>query len=627
MCGIAGEVRFDDKASSPAVVKAMCDVQRHRGPDDEGYYQKGPVALGIRRLSIIDLSKGLYPLQNETGTLHLVYNGEIYGFQEMRADLENLGHRFRSNTDGETIVHSYEQWGTQCLDRLDGMFAFALWDESKQILWVARDPFGIKPFYYFRNEDFFAFASEIKPILNRADVSYKPNDEVIQEYLLSGLVDVGEETFFSGIRRLGPGHQMLIRPNGSIEVKEFWRPSISHQINGKVSDGEVDCTRNLFMEAVKLQLISDVPVGTCLSGGVDSSSIVCAIKKVYPKGVASIGERLKTFSAIFPGEPFDEAEYAQDICSLTGAEHNAVRPTAEEFWSDLPTLVRCQEEPFFSTSIYAQWRVMKQAKERGITVLLDGQGGDELLGGYHPYYQYYLLNLIRERSFSKFVNEGVRSRHIILPILVSYLKSVLSRVVKQGDQGSTRASRDLILRNRDPKQGVKFSDAPRNDLALKLQIDVAAGKLPALLRYEDKNSMWYSIEARVPFLHRHFFEYVASLPFDRKLRNGFTKYVFRLAMADILPDKVRLRRDKIGFETPERKWIEALRKRLVEFFSASRVCAGRYYDAEALLRLLSKRTFTNEEIHLIWRILNLEIWYNQFFGESRVEGDAVNKKN
>lgn len=626
MCGIAGEVRFDDKASSLATIRTMCDIQKHRGPDDEGYYQKGSLALGIRRLSIIDLTKGLYPLQNETGTLHLVYNGEIYGFQEVRADLRKLGHSFRSNTDGETIVHGYEEWGTQCLDRLDGMFAFALWDESKQVLWVARDPFGIKPFYYFRNENFFAFASEIKPLLGRADISCNPNDEAIEEYLLSGLVDIGEDTFFNGIRRLAPGHQIMIRPNGSVEVKEYWRPSISNQINGNVSDSEVERTRNLFTEAVKLQLISDVPVGTCLSGGVDSSSIVCTIKKVYPKGVASVGERIKTFSAIFPGEPFDEAEYAQDICTLTGAEHNTVRPTAEEFWNDLPTLVRCQEEPMFSTSIYAQWRVMKQAKESGITVLLDGQGGDELLGGYHPYYQYYLLNLIRERALAKFANESVRSRHIILPMLMSYLKSVL-RIARRGDTLSTIVSRYFILKNQDPGKGSKFSDAPLNDLALKLQVDVATGKLPALLRYEDKSSMWHSIEARVPFLHRPFFEYVASLPLDRKLRNGFTKYVFRLAMADILPDKVRLRRDKIGFETPERKWIEALRERLVEFFSMSGVCAGRYYNVQALLRLLSKGTFTNEEIHLIWRILNLEIWYNQFFGESRVEKAIFSKEN
>jgi asparagine synthase (glutamine-hydrolysing) len=207
---------------------------------------------------------------------------------------------------------------------------------------------------------------------------------------------------------------------------------------------------------------------------------------------------------------------------------------------------------------------------------------------------------------------------------MSYVKSVLKRAVRQGDTGSTN---EILLRKRDQRKGAKFSDAPRNDLALKLQIDVAAGKLPALLRYEDKNSMWHSIEARVPFLHRHFFEYVASLPLDRKLRNGFTKHVFRLAMADILPDKVRLRRDKIGFETPERKWIEELRERLVEFFSMSSVCAGRYYNVQALLRLLSKGTFTNEEIHLIWRILNLEIWYNQFFGESRVEKATFSKEN
>jgi asparagine synthase (glutamine-hydrolysing) len=626
MCGIAGEVRFDGTDSDPAITKAMCDAQWHRGPDDEGYCQHGPIALGIRRLSIIDLSKGLYPIKNEDGTIQLVFNGEIYGFHELRTELEALGHEFSSNTDAETMVHAYEEWGPRCLDRIEGMYAFALWDQKKQVLWIVRDPFGIKPLYYFQNEMFFAFASEIKPLLTHPQVARNPNGDVIEEYLFKGLVDTGDETFFAGIRRLAPAHHMSIRPDGSVRIERYWSPSVSSKIDGKVSQDEVERTRSLFLDAVEKQLVSDVPVGTCLSGGIDSSSIVCAIKKLRPKGAASIGDRIRTFSAVFTGESFDEAKYAQRICRLTGAEHNTVSPTAEEFWADLPSLVECQEEPVFSTSIYAQWRVMKQAKQRGVTVLLDGQGGDELFAGYHPYYRYYLLNLIRRGAYAKLVKESIRSHYIILPLLRFYLKSMFRKVVRHRVAGSTSTSRHQILKNREKKRA-EFSDAPHNDLALKLQIDVEAGKLPALLRYEDKNSMWHSIEARVPFLHRPLFEYVAALPLDRKLRDGFTKYVFRLAMADILPDSVRLRRDKIGFETPERKWIEALRERLIEFFSATRVCAGNYYDAEVLLRLLRKGTFTNEEMHLIWRVLNLEIWYSTFFGEIRVENAAGVKEN
>lgn len=609
MCGIAGEVRFDGTNCDPSLTKAMCDLQLHRGPDDEGYYQKGPVALGIRRLSIIDLSKGLYPIRDEVGAIHLIFNGEIYAFQELRQKLEALGHKFRSATDAETIVHAYEEWGTQCLDRLNGMFAFALWDEAKQILWMARDPFGIKPLYYFKCDEFFAFASEIKPLLNHPGVHYRPDERVVETYLKSGLVDLGNETFFTGIKRVGPGHQMFVRPDGTVQVEKYWSTSVSRCIDGNVSEYEVEHTRNLFLESVKEQVVSDAPLGTCLSGGIDSSSILCAINRVHPNGTASIGTRIKTFSAIFPGEPFDEAKHAQTVCQITGAEYNPITPTAEELWTDLPTLVKCQEEPFFSMSIYAQWRVMKKAKESGVTVLLDGQGGDELLAGYHPYYEYYLMNLIRDKKYAMFAREFVHSLYIIIPRLKSYLKSVLA--------GATfwRSDRlsEILTAKTDERLAGDLPRPPSNDMASRLQFDVAALKLPALLRYEDKSSMWHSIEARVPFLHRDFYEYVASLPLDRKLRNGLTKFVFRLAMKGLLPEEIRQRRDKIGFEPPEKKWIEALRPRLIDFFSSPDLRALKYYDVDRLLELLRARAMTSEEIHLIWRILNLELWFREFF--------------
>ena len=384
MCGIAGELRFDQSVSDPTVTRAMCNAQIHRGPDDEGYYANGPISLGIRRLAIIDLTKGLYPLRNEGNTIHLVLNGEIYGFDNLRTELEELGHKFRSETDAETVVHSYEEWGTRCLEKLNGMFAFALWDEPKQRLWIARDHFGIKPFYYHQNSRFFAFASEIKPLLTRHDISVKPNENVIKCYVESGQVDTTEETFFEGINRLLPAHYQLVHPNGIVEQETYWKPEVSRRIDGRISSREIERIRDLFIEGIRQQLVSDVPIGTCLSGGIDSSSIVCTVRKVHPNGAVSTGERIKTVSAVFPGDPVDETEYVKVVCESTNAEYNPVAPTAREFWSDLPTLVRCQEEPFISSSVYAQWRVMKRAKERGLTVMLDGQGGDELLSATCP---------------------------------------------------------------------------------------------------------------------------------------------------------------------------------------------------------------------------------------------------
>jgi asparagine synthase (glutamine-hydrolysing) len=611
MCGIAGELRFDGSASNGAITKAMCDAQLHRGPDDAGYYTGGPVSLGIRRLSIIDLRKGLYPLTNEEGTIRFLFNGEIYGFDALRKELEELGHRFRSNTDAETVVHSYEEWGPSCLDKLNGMFAFALWDEPKQLLWIARDHFGIKPLYYYKNENFFVFASEIKPLLIHPDLSWRPNEQLIKQYLKSGITADGTEaTFFDGIKQLPPAHHLIIHANGSFEREKHWELRVSGKLNGNATTEEIDQTRRLFLDGIALHLVSDVPVGTCLSGGIDSSSVVCSIRKVHPHGAVSTGRRIKAFSAVFPGDEVDELQFSKIVCDVTGAEQSLVTPTAEEFWEDLPTLVECQEEPFISTSVYAQWRVMKLAKERGVTVMLDGQGGDELLAGYHPYYFSYLLNLAWRRKFAETLVEGIRSYDLTSSILSSYLRGLVL--------GSVMRLRLLIqrrLRNSGQADSPVLRYAARasiGDLAARLEMDTKTTSLPALLRYEDKNSMWHSIEARVPFLHRPFFEYVSSLPLDRKLHNGWTKHIFRLAMRGILPEQILLRRTKIGFETPERRWIQELRGKLNTFFSDPELAVSKYVDMGVLRRLANKSTLTNDEARFIWRTLNVELWHRKF---------------
>jgi len=606
MCGIAGELRFDGNESDLNVTKAMCDAQVHRGPDDEGYYSRGPVSLGIRRLSIIDLTEGLYPIQNEDSTIYLVFNGEIYGFDHLRAELEEHGHRFRSKTDTETLVHAYEEWGTECLDRLNGMFAFALWDEQEHLLWIARDPFGIKPLYYHNDENFLAFASEIKPLLARPDVHSRPNERVIRDYLCSARVDDTLDTFFDGVKRLLPGHHLLIRPSGTMKLERYWAPKISRELDGDMRREEVENTRRLFLDAVTRQLVSDVPVGTCLSGGIDSSSVVCAIRKVHPKGSTSTGEWIKTFSAIFPGYPIDEGKCAKTVCEVAQAEYNPVQPTAAELWRDLRDLVKCQEEPFASTSIYAQYRVMRRAKERGITVLLDGQGADELLCGYIPLYLRYLLTLSEHGEYLTMVRETIRGYDLVHPLIKTHILAYLWRLLAYS---KSMLSGSTFMRS----FGTHSSQATERDLHDTLQVLTTIHGLPALLRYEDKNSMWHSIEARVPFLDRPFFEYVASLPLDRKLRDGWTKHIFRCAMAGILPENIRLRRTKIGFETPEKNWIQReLRNSLQEFFKSD-LAASKFYNADALRKLLGKPALTANETSLIWRVLNLEMWYREFF--------------
>ena len=617
MCGIAGEVRFDRTESKLAVTRAMCDAELHRGPDDDGYYSKGPVSLGIRRLSIIDLKKGLYPITNEKGTIQLVFNGEIYGFDRLRSELEGKGHRFRTETDAETLVHGYEEWGTDLLSHINGMFAIALWDESKKLLWLARDNFGIKPLYYYRSEGFFAFASEIKPIIGHPDVTVQPNDRIIRDYIERSQVDHTEDTFFGGVKQLRPGHYMLISPNGTVEMERYWAPKISRQLTERASEDEAEKTRKLFLDAVTEQLVSDVPVGTCLSGGIDSSSVVCSIKKVKPEGTISTGKSIRTFSAIFPGYQIDESRYAKMVCDATQAEYNPVQPSAEELWRDLPQLIRCQEEPFASTSIYAQFRVMRRAKERGMTVLLDGQGSDELLCGYVPLYLHYLITLRNHRKYWKLLTEGIRSFDLTRPLVLGNLRSYLRRA--QSLLAPSRRRRTKARAGaRNPIQ------RSEGDLQSVLEVLTSIHGLPALLRYEDKNSMWHSIEARVPFLHRPFFEYVASLPLDKKLHDGWTKYIFRRAMTAILPEEIRLRRSKIGFETPEKRWIEKdLRNQFKEFFAKSVLIASEYYDLTEIRNLLEKPTLKMQQTSLIWRAFNLEMWYREFFGKESPVDQAV----
>jgi asparagine synthase (glutamine-hydrolysing) len=611
MCGIAGEIRFDGIPSNPAITKAMCDAEFHRGPDDEGYYSHGPVSLGIRRLAIIDLTKGLYPLQNETGTIRLVFNGEVYGFDALRLALEDRGHRFRSKTDAETVVHGYEEWGIGCLDKLDGMFAFALWDDREQLLWIARDHFGIKPLYYHGNKSFITFASEIKPILARPDIRRRPNERVIRDYIRSARVDDTPETFFDGIRRLPPGHQLLIRPSGTLRLEKYWTPKISRELNGDLSGNEAETTRRLFLESVERQLVSDVPVGTCLSGGIDSSSVVSAIRRVHPKGSTSTGEWIKAFSAVFPGYAIDETKYAKIVCESAQAEYNPVEPKADELWRDLLDLVKCQEEPFSSTSIYAQYRVMKRAKERGITVLLDGQGSDELLCGYIPLYLHYLLMLRKHGMHHRLLVEGVRSLDLIGPLIKLRMFGYFMRLLAYG-KSLMFGAKPRKATNRSKTATAKVSE---DDLPGVLEMLTSVHGLPALLRYEDKNSMWHSIEARVPFLDRPFFEYVAALPLDRKLRDGWTKYIFRRAMSGILPEQIRLRRSKIGFETPEKRWLEnELRGVLQEFFSKPDLQALKHYSLGSVRKLLSKPRLSVDDTSRIWRVLNLELWYREFFG-------------
>jgi asparagine synthase (glutamine-hydrolysing) len=584
---------------------------KHRGPDDDGYYSTGNVHIGMTRLAILDLRKGLYPLRNENKSLHVVYNGEIYNFAELTSELTAEGHSFSSLTDGEVIVHSYEQWGPDCFKRFNGMWAFVLWDANEEKLILARDHFGIKPLYYYMAEDFLAFASEIRALLSLPFIERNPNERSVYNYLVDGHVDQTEETFFEGIFRLMPGHYASVTPNGSLEKTQYWKmPSISEEANREDMDKASEQLRKLFIDAVRIRLISDVPVGVCLSGGLDSSSIVSVIARLDDEHKKSIGQRLHGFSALFPNDPVNESNFVNIAAEATGTEVHAVYPTASECKRDLLELIRTQEEPFASTSTYAGWKVMQSAKAHGITVLLDGQGGDEVFAGYLEYFKFYIIDLLRKKKILTAFQETLRSLDLtfpLIPLLFAYRSKIRNTI------------RDYLNAEFSAKFG-KSTDQFRIDssstLAQTLWKDTTQFILPSLLRYEDKNSMHFSIETRLPFLDPRLVEYVASLPIDFKIRDGWTKRVFREAMRDIVPRKIVQRRSKVGFETPQEKWFLGDLGKEIEGLLSSDMYASKFVNREAVLALfraaLRKKKISSWDANLIWRCVNLELWLREF---------------
>jgi asparagine synthase (glutamine-hydrolysing) len=588
----------------------MCRILKHRGPDDEAYYSDGNAHFGMTRLAILDLRKGLYPIRNENHSLLLFYNGEIYNFQELASELVSKGHKFTSNTDAEVIVHGYEEWGPDCFRRLNGMWAFALWNTEEQKLILGRDHFGIKPLYYHVNDDLLAFASEIHPLLLLPN-QWKPWEKAIYDYLVFGQVDHTEDTFFEGIRHLRPGHYATLTPDGSLRTTQYWEmPRISEKPNGQAMEEASGKVRDLFVDAVRMRLISDVPVGSCLSGGLDSSSIVSVVAMLEENAKKSIGKSLQAFSAWYPNDPVDESAFAKIAAEASGAELNAVYPSASELWQDLPELIRTQEEPFGGTSIYAQWKVMQKAKARGITVLLDGQGSDETFAGYTEYFPFYIVDLFRKGRIYEALKETLLSLDLtyhFIPLLFTR-QSRFKRIIEMYLNAEFASK---FNRNQGPDR-----INARSSLAEMLWDDTTRLLLPSLLRYEDRNSMHFSIEARLPFLDPRLVEYVASLPEDFKIRDGWTKRVLREAMHGILPKEIAARRSKIGFQTPQQRWFLCeLEDRIRELLSSTLRCS-KYVNQASLLSLL--KTVFNKKIsrwdsQLIWRCVNLELWLREFF--------------
>lgn len=573
MCGIAGIISLQKPVES-SVLKQMANAVAHRGPDGEGFWLNDTenAGFGFRRLAILDLSaSGNQPMQYADARYTIVFNGEIYNYVEIRESLEKKGYQFKSRSDTEVLLALFDEKKEACLDDLDGMFAFAVWDAREQKLFCARDRFGEKPFYFAVHDGAFYFASEMKSLW-AAGVPRRFNNRMLFNFLARGFVQNRNdlsETFFEKIYKLKPAHFFFVSPKDlRVEQKNYWALDY-RKVNDEISeDKAAEEFRGLFYESVTRRLRSDVPVGSSLSGGLDSSLVVCVIDELK-KNQNSTTPQI-TFSARFPGFAKDEGEFMQMVIDRASVEPHFVYPDEEGLIKNLEKLFYHQEEPFQSASIYAQFCVMRLAKEKNVTVLLDGQGADELLAGYHFYFADYFTEL-KKRDKTLWKSETahhakIHSRSAVKLGQKEKLKTALKQILPESAAARIKrvkwkaelgqfVNQDFLTAHLD--FFLLQNDFSAQTLAESLYQTTFYGSLEDLLRYADRNSMAHSREVRLPFLSHRLAEFLFALPPYFKIRNGVTKYIMRQAFADVLPEKIINRQDKIGYEPPQKKWLEA----------------------------------------------------------------------
>lgn len=538
MCGIAGIVSFN-KEIELNTIRCMTKSIQHRGPDGDGHWidPTGHIALGHRRLSIIDLSeKGKQPMHYKN-RYTITFNGEIYNYLEIKDDLEDKGYSFISDSDTEVLLALYDQKKEDCLHDLDGMFAFAIWDAVEEVLFCARDRFGEKPFHYAVHDNAVYFASEMKALW--AAGIPKVTDKDMQSYFSLSLSTQNasnlQQTYYHGIHRLVHSHWMKIDIQGNIQIQKYY--DINWKEQNKDISFEDACSEfnRLFQLGLTRRFRADVPIGTSLSGGLDSSSIVCNLSQY----VGQSNLTPNTFSARFKDFSKDEGYYIEQVIKKTGFISHNTFPTGEEMANDFEKLCFHQEEPFGSASIYAQYRVQQLAKEKGVVVLIDGQGADEILAGYTPYYYDYLQSLFLTKPYFSLFRMKEQNRFVDFHTPHKGLKKALIKGLCYYE-----------LKN-------KFSPTKNNKtLNEHLYTSTMLGPLQELLRYADRNSMAHSREVRLPFLFHELVEFCFSLPDEYKLKLGWTKYIMRATFEPILPKEICWRKEKIGFEPPQNKWLE-----------------------------------------------------------------------
>jgi len=563
MCGIAGIIQLPSTGFTQEHLASMTKALAHRGPDGEGQFSNPDqtVLLGHRRLAIIDRSDAGRQPMDYLGRYTLIHNGEIYNYKELKTELQQKGYVFRSQSDTEVIVAAYDCWKEECLTHFDGMFAFAIWDEKKRELFAARDRFGEKPFYYYYDQHRFLFASEMKALW-AAGIDKIPNQKMLFNFITIGYTDNPnrpEETFYEGIQQLPPA--AYLKFSGvyfQYSIKNWWELDPEIQDKEITEEEAIEEFSELFSASVRRRMRSDLPAGTSLSGGLDSSSIVAAIHALNHRNNSQ-----QCFTAVFDGFEKDESAYAGIVAKQYELQQHLVRFSANDLLNDWDKLCYHQEEPFGSSSIYAQYKVYEKAREKGVTVLLDGQGADELLAGYGSYYKWYWQELFRKRKLyrskelryarERGIDEPFDYRNMIAAYFPAYATVVLERHYLIKAIGHKDLTPEFVqLQSKE----AYYTPPEYFNLNGVLHFNTCVHGLSELLRFADRNSMAHGREVRLPFLDHELVEFVFSLPSHFKIRQGWSKWLLRKSMDKKLPDAINWRSGKVGFEPPQQQWME-----------------------------------------------------------------------
>lgn len=610
MCGISGLFGKE----RPDAIEAMTDIIVHRGPDDAGYALFPDAALGHRRLSIVDLSPtGHQPMPTPDQRYWICYNGEVYNAPEIRSELEKLGVAFRGTSDSEVVLQAYATWGADCLHRFNGMFAFLIYDSVQRRVFAARDRFGIKPLYYwFAPNGYVAFASEIKQFTVLPGWNARMNGPRVYDFLAFEALDHTDETLFDGVYQLKGGEYLqastdeLSKGSATIDRWYFLAPK---PWSGSFEEAAKQF-QDLLRDAVSLRLRADVPVGSCLSGGLDSSAIVCLMHQMLPENSVQ-----KTFSACSFVPAYDERPFIDEVVKQTGVDAHYIYPSQEDLLRTCKQIIWHQDEPFASTSLYAQWKVFELAKPQ-VKVMLDGQGADEQLAGYSSFYGSYFLELFQSLRWSQLVHElcqakgSVVGKRPALYLLQELTPPFLRDRIRKALGKTCTAPSWLAAERLSPQMSAPLRPQSVTEQSF---LQLTETNLPKLLHWEDRDSMAHSIEARTPFLDYRLVEFVMGLPSSFKLGDGLTKRVMRQAMNGIIPDAIQQRRDKMGFVTPEAHWIcKQAPEQFLQLVDAAIEASGGILlpslrtETEAMIA--GKRPFQS----CVWRAISFHLWAERF---------------